>query len=80
MDNEISQRLTPIFHKLFKDRSLVLKPDLTADQVERWTSLRHMKLIVAIEKEFNIRFSAGEVEGFASVGDLVNLISERTAI
>jgi len=49
--NDVHTRLTAIFRDVFDDESLVLRDDLTAEDVENWDSLTHINLIVAIEKE-----------------------------
>ena len=59
--NDVHTRLTAIFRDVFEDESLVLRDDLTAEDVENWDSLTHINLIVAIEKEFRIRFTTAEV-------------------
>ena len=62
---------------LFDDVSLVLRDDLTAEDVENWDSLTHINLIVAIEKEFRIRFTTAEVSGLKNVGELEALIAAK---
>ena len=75
--NELHARLTDIFREVFENDSLVLRDDMTADEVENWDSLTHIDLIVAIEKEFKIRFTTGEVTGLKNVGELTALVSAK---
>ena len=49
---EIYSGLTNIFHDIFNDDSIVLRPDLTADDVADWDSFSHINLIVTIESRF----------------------------
>jgi acyl carrier protein len=78
MENtEIYEKLTPIFRDVFDDESLVLRPDLTADQVDEWDSLSHIRMVLAVQKSFNIKFSAGEIGKLKNVGELVDLINSR---
>lgn len=51
----------------------------SGDTIEGWDSLSHVRLIVAVERKFGLRFSNAEIEGLASVGDLVDLIISKTA-
>jgi acyl carrier protein len=44
---------------------------------EKWDSLTHINLIVAIEKEFRIRFTTSEVSGLKNVGELEALVENR---
>ena len=59
---------------VFDDDSLELHADLTANDVDNWDSLTHINLIVAIEKEFRIRFTTSEVSGLKNVGELEALV------
>lgn len=76
---EIYSRLTPIFHDLFDDESLVLTPGLTAGDVPEWDSFNHINLIVAVESAFHIKFQTAELESLQTVGHLANLIVKRLA-
>lgn len=76
--NNVHARLTVIFRDTFDDDSIVLQPAMTADDVENWDSLTHINLIVAIEKEFRIRFTTAEVSGLKNVGDLEALVVTKT--
>jgi acyl carrier protein len=51
----------------------------TAEDIEEWDSLSHVRLIVAIERRFGIRFQNSEIGSLMNVGDLVRLIEARRA-
>jgi len=74
---EIYTRITPIFHDIFDDDDIVLTPELSAEDVEDWDSLTHIRLIVAVEKELDIKFSASEISDLLNVGHFVALINEK---
>jgi acyl carrier protein len=76
--DELRARLTAIFRDVFDDPALVLRDDMTARDVESWDSLTYVDLIVAIEKEFRIRLTTGEISGLKSVGQLIALVSRKT--
>ena len=71
------KKLTPVFQDVFDDDALVLTPTLSADDVEEWDSLKHVRLILSVEKAMGIRFSAAEVGGLKNVGDLADLIESN---
>lgn len=75
--DDLHVRLTSIFRDVFDDDALILRDDMTADNVESWDSLTHVDLIVAIEKEFKIRLTTGEISGLKSVGQLTALVSRK---
>lgn len=70
--------LGEIFRDFFDDDSLVLRPDMTARDVDGWDSLAHVRLLLSIERKFQIKFSAPEVGDLRSVGDLASLIARKT--
>ena len=76
-DDDILATTTEIFHDLFANDSLVLTPDLTADDVDGWDSIKHISLIVAIEDRFGIRIGTNEIENLANVGDLLATIRHK---
>jgi acyl carrier protein len=80
MDREnVKQRLKTIFQDIFDDPSLEITDDMTAADVEAWDSLSHIDLIVAVEKEFRIKLTTGEVRGLGNVGDFLSLIARKTS-
>jgi acyl carrier protein len=76
---EVINRIQKVFDKVFL-QTVVVTPELTANDVEEWDSLLHVSLILAIEEEFQTRFRVGEVEGTANVGELAALIAKRSAL
>jgi acyl carrier protein len=52
-------------------------PDTTASDIEEWDSLSHIRLIVAIERKFNVKFKNSEIEALKRVGDLVALVQAK---
>jgi len=62
---------------VFDDESIVVTPQLTADDVDEWDSLSHIRLVLAIEKKFGLKFSAAEVGRLKNVGEFVALIRSK---
>ena len=78
-DEQIYAELTEIFHDVLDDDTLVLRPDLTANDVEEWDSFNHINLIVAVEQRFGIKFQTAELEGMQNVGHLADLVGKKLA-
>jgi acyl carrier protein len=70
----IFEQLTEVFRDVFDDDELVIDATTTAQDVEGWNSLAHIRLVVSIEKAFKLRFSAAEIGNLKNVGDMVELI------
>jgi len=79
MDDEIKARLTSVFHEVFDDDELALTPELTADDVEGWDSLAHIRLILSTQKAFGVKFSPSETSRLKNVGELAALIKQKQA-
>ena len=77
MDDAIVTRLTSIFREVFDDDDLVLKPELTANDVDGWDSLTHIRLILSVQKAFGVKFSSVEMSRLKNVGDLVALTKHK---
>lgn len=75
--NEITEKLTVIFHDVFSDNTIVLRDDMTASDVENWDSLTHMFMITKVEEVFGIKFKLRELNKLKNVGDLCNIIAEK---
>jgi acyl carrier protein len=70
-------QLTEIMRDVFDDDSITASEDMTADDLEAWDSLSHIRLIVSIEKRFKIKFTSAEVEKLRNVGDLLHAIQAK---
>jgi acyl carrier protein len=73
------EKLAPIFHDIFDDDTIVPMPQMTAEDVEEWDSLAHIRLMVAIERAFGIKFATSEMNSYANVGELVAAIDSKVA-
>lgn len=76
---EIISKLTEIFHEVFNDNSIVLRDDMTANDVDSWDSLTHMLMITKVEEELNIKFKLRELNKLKQVGDLIAVIESKLA-
>jgi acyl carrier protein len=74
---EVYDRLTTIMQDVFDDEALVAKPELTADDVDEWDSLSHLRLIMTVQKDFGVKFSASEIGDLHNIGDLAKLINAK---
>jgi len=74
---EIFERLNVVFQDVFDDDEIEVVETTTANDIEDWDSLEHINLVVAVEKEFGIKFNMGEVNNFKNVGEMVDIIVSR---
>ena len=74
---EILAELQPIFRDIFDDEGLVITKDSSAETIEDWDSLSHVRLIMAVGKHFGIKFGFGELKDLKNVGDMCELIANK---
>lgn len=75
---EIYKELDEVFQDVFDDEDIHVEDSTTADDIEDWDSLEHINLVVAIENKFGIKFNMNEVTSLKNVGEMVDIIIERT--
>ena len=78
MSKSTLEKLREIMVDVFDaDDDLEISPTTTADDVEEWDSLSHIRLMVAIERAFNIRFKGSEIDDLKNIGELVAVIDAK---
>lgn len=77
MANNINERLNEVFQNVFDDEDITVNRDTTADDIEDWDSLEHIRLIAAVEREFGVKFTMKEVSSMKNVGEMIDIIAER---
>lgn len=75
--NEVISKLTLIFREVFNDKSLELKDEMTASDVENWDSLSHMLMISMVEERFGVKFRLKELNKLKKVGDIITVLEEK---
>jgi acyl carrier protein len=77
VNNNINSILEKIFQDIFNNNSLLISKNTSAKDIDGWDSLTHIRLIVSIEKKFNIKFSALEIYDLKNVGEMQELIKKK---
>jgi acyl carrier protein len=75
--NEIRNKVGDIAREVFDDEGLEVTDTLSRDDLESWDSLGHIRLIAAVEEVFKMSFTIDEIEGVNSIGQIVQVITER---
>jgi acyl carrier protein len=79
MNENLWNDLTAIFRDALDNESLTLTEASTAKDVEGWDSITHVLIVVAVEKKFQVKFTAGEIQQLQNVGELAALIRSKQA-
>ncbi len=78
-DAEIFESLTQVFRDVFMRDDLVLRPDLSAKDVQGWDSFKQIEIIIATQQRFRIRMNSNEIDSLRNVGDLARVIASKVA-
>lgn len=76
----ILEQITIIFRDTLDDKSIVLDENTVAHDIPEWDSLNHIQLVVAIEKEFKIRFTALEIQTWENIGGIIDSLLSKSSL
>jgi acyl carrier protein len=77
--DEILVGLTEVLRDVLDQEDIVLARTTTAKDVEGWDSLAQIRIMLATETRFGLRFDTSEMAGLPNVGALVDLIVRKKA-
>jgi len=79
-NEEITGKLKSVFQKVLEENDITITREMTAQDIEKWDSLRHIQLISEVERTFEIKFKLREVLSMKNVGDLIDLIHVKQGV
>lgn len=74
---EAFERVNEVFRDVFDDDDITVGEETTANDIEDWDSLEHIHLVAAIEQEFDMKFTMGQVVSMKNVGEMIDIILEQ---
>jgi acyl carrier protein len=78
----IRSRLQDVFRRVFHDDEIAISDTTTAADIDGWDSMAHINLIIAIEKQFGVKFTTADIASMLgdgqNVGHLVRLLETKT--
>ena len=75
--SEVQSKISQIIRDFVEDESAKINDATTADDIEGWDSIAHVKIIVEIESQFSITFAVSEVNASENVGELIDLVMKK---
>ncbi len=75
----VKKDVIEIFEDVMDVDDVTLEDDTTANDVEEWDSLSHVRLIVAIERQYGLKFANSEIEALQRFGDIIQLVLDKSA-
>lgn len=71
---EILININEIFVNTLDNPTIMVEESTTADDITEWDSLMHVLLVDEMEKHFNVRFKADEIQNWKNVGEIIDSI------
>lgn len=75
---DILSRLQAIFRDELDIPGLTISAGSGPDEVDGWDSLATIRIVAAVEREFNCQFEAAQIEDVRSVADIISAISNSS--
>jgi len=73
----MEEKIKKIMGNVFEIDSSVIDDNSSPDNIEKWVSLKHMVLVIALEEEFNITFREDEIVEMLSFKTICDTIREK---
>ena len=74
---QILQHLVLLARDVFEEEDLDFTPDTLFADIDAWDSMSHVRMVVAMERTFELRFGIGELQRVERVSDLIELIAAQ---
>ena len=77
MNGEIWNEVCGIAADIFQVDPQALSAASSPDQVEKWDSVQHLNLVLALEDKYGIVFEPDEMEQMRNLGDIASLVGTK---
>lgn len=74
---EVICKLNEIFEEIIDEGTVFLSENSTTKDIEGWDSLTNIQLVVAIEKNYNFKFTSEEITSWKNVGEMIDCILSK---
>jgi acyl carrier protein len=78
--DDVHEGLEQVFRDVFNDDALVLRDDMTSQDIAGWDSLAHVNLMFTIESAFGMQFVGNELAELKDIGALKTLLENRKGV
>ena len=77
--NEVLTKIKDVMTDVFDVDDIDVTENTSADDIEEWDSLSHIRFIITLERVFKIKFLNEEIAGLKNIGDLARTIEKKLA-
>ena len=72
----MQERIRAVMAQVFNVEAGSISEESSPEDIERWDSLRHMQLILAIEDEFGVTFADDDIPNLLSLRAIQNTVGQ----
>ena len=75
--SRIENSIIEMFNDIFEIKDIVINRELSQKDVEDWDSIGHVRLIIAIQEEFNIDIPIEDTISLSTVGKIIDYVCQK---
>lgn len=73
MTMDVQEKVIQVLVNILQVSPEEISTKTTSDDVEKWDSMNHINMILALEQEFGIRYDEEQVVSMLSVGEIIEV-------
>ena len=77
MEDELEQKIKDVMKAVFEISVGEIDEESSIDNIDLWDSMGHIKLILSIEKDFGMQFTADEVVEMTNYKRIREIIQDK---
>ena len=77
---DVQEKVIQVLVNIFQVSADKISTKTTPDNVEKWDSMNHINMILALEQEFGIRYDEEQVVSMLSVGEIIDVIKGMSGL
>ena len=77
-NQEILLSISNTLKKIFNDKNLKIDLNTCANDIKKWDSLNHIKVIIEIQKNLGIKINSSDIHKYTSVKDFIKLKNQQS--
>lgn len=77
MNLDAPERIKAIAAEIFGLNPASVELSMGPDDIDRWDSLNHLRLITDFEQSFNLRLAMQQIQEIRSLSDLASFVSQN---
>ena len=79
MNESTELKLKVLLARVMRVDVATITSDASTDTIATWDSLNHMKLVLALEEEFDVAFDESQIEHMTSFAKVIALVDQLQA-